>query len=335
MSTYFESVYDQLSQINEDSTDHTKPSMQTIDKTVFEVLDSEEFKKHMDTVCKYSDNTDEIKYAAKCNDGYIIEAHVKYWPAHEADRYMDACGAHRSGQINISDYKHPYTGSRPSYVTCCGIDGRGEAEGTIHKDNYIWNYTWEEQIAYVKKAIKRHEEERKLGEKRRAEYEEKQAQIRREASQKRVAKLSAAGLKLKELPEFKEGDADSNDIYKRMCNQPCSIYYNDLEVSYAYGSQSWEDGSYEHEGEEEIEWEYEGASKGEICEMVIQDCWDEFMPDSATGEEEHFEDILWAYMEEKFDGLYDIYEEEIKDHYRSYAEEDAEENWEHPDSYDW
>lgn len=138
---------------------------------------------------------------------------------------------------------------------------------------------------------------------------------------------------------------DSNDrdsltaladrVYNRLCDEECTIYYPSIEVSYAYGRRSWEDGSYEHEGTTDVEWEYTGASVGEVCESVIQEHWEDFMPEGTTGDEPDFEDKLWTKMEEDFDDLFEKYEKEIQDYYRDSAEEDAREHADVNTEPDW
>ena len=143
-------------------------------------------------------------------------------------------------------------------------------------------------------------------------------------------------LKKRVKAALEKNDLDSiktlaDRLRQKMRKDEFPIEYDDIEVSYAYGSRSWEDGSYAHEGTDNISYTYVTTS-ADVCEDVISEHWDEFLPDLNYNDPD-FEDKLWQYMYDNLDELSEKYSREIDDYYADRAAEEAQEEYEY-DPYD-
>lgn len=150
------------------------------------------------------------------------------------------------------------------------------------------------------------------------------------AEEEKAKKDQIKQARLQKLADATQADPAENDfdkgdqIYTLMCRNEVELLFQDVKVTLEWGNRDYWDGSYDHHEEKEIDWPYT-VSEGEICEAIIQDHSGEFLKDVSEADPE-FECKLWAYMYENFDDLFDEYEDEIYDHYRAAAEEDAQEN---------
>lgn len=331
MLNNFYSMWDKLSKLHE-AVGHDAIVIKS-DKSMAELLVSEEFKKQVfDTADAFKPdhwevNGSDFGVIATTSDYLKLELTFE---AHRSRDFEDEYDVdYNQFRIDIRDVEPGGSGR-------CICDERD-----VDKNDNAWKEAATKIAAEVKEYIevgRQKDKERRAADE--AAYAEKKAKWEAEAAaelERKKTERAAADKKVADA--VAAGDTDTiekiaNEIYHRLCDIDYPIFYNDIEVSYAYGSRSWEDGSYEHEGTEEIEWEYKGATVGEICEAIIQDHWKDFLPAGTTGDEPDFSYQLWTEMEDNFEELYKKYEDEIVEYYREYAEDDAADHWE-PDDYDW
>ena len=110
------------------------------------------------------------------------------------------------------------------------------------------------------------------------------------------------------------------------------LYYEDVEVPYAYGARSWEDGSYEHEGEAIIDTSfyitpYEAA---EVLWDIVTDKEAERFEDVS---DDDYANVVDQYIVDNLDDLIDKYMDNLLDYFREAAEQEAAENYD-PTEYD-
>lgn len=110
------------------------------------------------------------------------------------------------------------------------------------------------------------------------------------------------------------------------------LYYEDVEVPYAYGARSWEDGSYEHEGEAIIDTSfyitpYEAA---EVLWDIVTDKEAERFEDVS---DDDYANVVDQYIVDNLDDLIDKYMDNLLDYFREDAEQEAAENYD-PTEYD-
>ena len=110
------------------------------------------------------------------------------------------------------------------------------------------------------------------------------------------------------------------------------LYYEDVEVPYAYGARSWEDGSYEHEGEAIIDTSfyitpYEAA---EVLWDIVTDKEAERFEDVS---DDDYTNVVDQYIVDNLDDLIDKYMDNLLDYFREAAEQEAAENYD-PTEYD-
>lgn len=110
------------------------------------------------------------------------------------------------------------------------------------------------------------------------------------------------------------------------------LYYEDVEVPYAYGARSWEDGSYEHEGEAIIDTSYY-LTPYEAAEVLWDIVTDEEAERFEDVSDDDYVNVVEQYIVDNLDDLIDKYMDNLLDYFREDAEQEAAENYD-PTEYD-